>query len=173
MFNFSWGPRSRISRICACQDVARQAIFRYARCIMPPGTGPALKNALGIAGRARCARRTCQPAPTDDGYLFDVVRADLLEKTSIGFRDSGPVAPDEPLQSTNGNGQVKFSAATGWFTGMTADAAANRGKRVGHPGVTVGISYFPRQSATHNAPPGMHGTRLHAGKIRFQPIQIN
>ena len=78
------------------------------------------------------------------------------------------------FQSTDRNRQVELSAAAGGLAWMTTDAAADRGKGIGRPGITVGFFILPfGDQRDISSSLRVHGTRLHAGKVRFQPFQID
>src|SRR5437016_11822007 len=47
------------------------------------------------------------------------------------------------LQGANGDGRVKLASSAGWFARMTADAAADRSKRIRDPGIAIRLLVPP------------------------------
>ena len=67
-----------------------------------------------------------------------------------------------------------MTAAACCLAGMAADSSADRGQGVWPASVTVGIFKSPLCDGG-NVPPCLrvNGTRLHAWKVRFQPVEVN
>ena len=65
-------------------------------------------------------------------------------------------------------------APAGGLAGVTAHATANRGERIGLAGVPVRF-FVPPLSDERHVPPRLrvHRTRLHAGEVGLQPIEID
>src|SRR2546429_6017311 len=73
------------------------------------------------------------------------------------------------LQGANGDGRVKLASSAGWFARMTADAAADRSKRIRDPGIAIRLLVPPLgDEGDVAAGLGMDGTGLHAGKVRSE-----
>src|SRR5207249_11279529 len=67
------------------------------------------------------------------------------------------------LQGANGDGRVKLASSAGWFARMTADAAADRSKRIRDPGIAIRLLVPPLgDEGDVAAGLGMDGTGLHA-----------
>jgi hypothetical protein len=81
---------------------------------------------------------------------------------------------NKPLQCANGNGHVQLPAAAGGLAGMAADAATDGCKGVGNPSVAVRFFVTPLGDQRHvTSGLGVYWTRLHAGKVRLQPLKVN
>ena len=81
---------------------------------------------------------------------------------------------DEALESTDGNGHIQLPAAAGRFAGMSANAATDGSERIGDAGVAV-CFLVPSLRNEGDVSPGLrvNGTGLHAGEVRFEPLNID
>src|SRR5947208_3845913 len=78
------------------------------------------------------------------------------------------------LQGANGDGRVKLASSAGWFARMTADAAADRSKRIRDPGIAIRLLVPPLgDEGDVAAGLGMDGTGLHAGKVGLEPLEVH
>ncbi len=78
------------------------------------------------------------------------------------------------LESADGDRSIELTAAAGGFTGVAANPAANRGERVRTTGVAVGFLVPAFRDQRHIAAGlRVNRTGLHAGEVRFQPVQVN
>lgn len=67
-----------------------------------------------------------------------------------------------------------MATAAGRLAGMAANSTADRSQGVRLAGVSVGFFKTPLRDERNIAPRlGVNWTRLHAGKGRFQPVQVH
>ena len=80
----------------------------------------------------------------------------------------------KPLEGADGDGSIEFAAAAGGFAGVPTYAAANRSEWIRLTSVTVSFLVLAFRNQGHITPRlRVNRTGLHAGKIGFQPVQIN
>src|SRR5208337_1503093 len=89
-----------------------------------------------------------------------------------GFR---PVTfRDKALESTDGDGRIELTSAAGRFTRMAAYPAADGSERIRTASVPVGFLVSAFRDQRHIAAGlRVNRTGLHAGEVRFQPVQVN
>src|ERR1700687_1581536 len=120
-------------------------------------------------------RRHPRGTVTDDLDLFWPKRARLVGEYIHRIARFWPMAlGDETLQGADGNGHVKLATAACRLARMPADAATNGSEGVRDPSIAVRF-LVPSLGDQRHVTSGLrvHWTRLHARKVRLQPLKID
>src|ERR1700687_5615306 len=157
------------------QNVARQAVFWNAEMHHSARHRRGFKNGYGITEQGQIVRgRHAGGTRANNGDLFRAGGAWPFGKDIDGIpRFRSMALGDESLQGADGDGHVKLPAPTSGLTRMPAHAATDGGKRIGDPGVAVSFLVPPLRNE-RNVASGLRVDRtgLHAGEVRFEPLEV-
>src|SRR6266704_3350691 len=158
------------------QNITGQAIFRNAKMHHSTRHRRGFENGYGITEQGQIVR--CRHAGwtgTDDGDLFRPKGAQPFGKDIDGIPRFRSVAlGNEALQRANRNRRVKLPAPAGWLARMSTNAAANRSESIGDPSVAVSFLLSPLRDERDGASSlCVDGTGLHAGEVRFEPLEVD
>src|SRR5208283_1091333 len=77
-------------------------------------------------------------------------------------------------EGADGNGSIELTAPAGGFTRVAANASTNRSEWIRSASITIGFLVLAFRNQGHVASRlRVNWTGLHAGKVRFQPVQVN
>jgi len=157
-------------------DVAGETVLGDAEIEHAAGDGSGLEDSDGIAhegevvGGGEPDRAGADDSDFEGQFGFDGagVHVDVM----LGL---GPITLGEKtLEGADGNGFVDLTAAAGGFAGMSANAAADTGKRVGAAGVL--IRFFETalgNEADVTTCVGVRRAGHHTGEVSMEPVLIH